>query len=56
MFKLLVTSFYHEIDWVPGLGYLLKLFVFERDSDFWKKRNLMLTFNFGFQNCQKFVP
>ena len=44
---------------MPGLRYLLKTFVFERDyfdSYFWKKHTLMLTFNFDFQNCQKFVP
>ena len=39
-----------------GLGYLIKLVVFERESYFWLKRTVMLTFNFNFQNCQKFVP
>ena len=39
-----------------GLGYFLKVFVFERESYFWKKRTIMLTFKFDFQNCQKFVP
>ena len=38
------------------LGYLAKLFVFKTDSYFWKKRTLMLVFNFDFQNCHKFVP
>ena len=45
---------------MPGLGYLLKNFVFERDyfrkSYFRKKRILMLTFTFDFQDCQQFVP
>ena len=57
---------------MPGLVYLLKLIVFERDSYrvwiftklivferesyFWKKRTLMLTFDFDFQNCQNCVP
>ena len=36
---------------MPGLGYLLKLFVFERDNYFWKKCTLMLTSKFDFQNC-----
>ena len=35
---------------IPGLEYLLKSFIFERDSYFWKKRTLMLTFNFDVQN------
>ena len=39
-----------------GLGYLIKLVVFERDSYFWMKCTVMLTFNFDFNNCQKFVP
>ena len=39
-----------------GLGYLMKLVVFERDSYFWIKCTVMLTFNFDFNNCQKFVP
>ena len=45
---------------MPGLGYLLKFFVFERDyfwkTYFWKKHILMLTFNFDFQNCNNLCP
>ena len=37
---------------MPQMRYLLKLFVFERDSYFWKKHNFMFKFNFNFQNLQ----
>ena len=38
-----------------GLGYSIKLVVFERDGYFWLKPTVMLTFNFDFENCQKVV-
>ena len=39
-----------------GLGYLIKLVAFEKDSYFWLKPTVMLTFNFDSENCQKTVP
>ena len=58
MLKTTGTSSYLEI-LCPGWD-IYKNFVCERDyfwkSYFWKKHILMLTFNFDFQNCQKFVP
>ena len=57
MFKATGDSFYLEIVCPDGD---IKFFVFERDyfwkSYFWKKHALMLTCNFDFQDCQKFVP
>ena len=52
MFKATGDSFYLEIVCPNGGIYS---FVFERDY-FWKKRTIMLTLNFDFQNCQKIVP
>ena len=40
---------------IPVLEYLVKLFVFERYSYFWKKHTLTLTFNFGCQNYPIFM-
>ena len=55
MFKLPGILFFF-LNCMLGLGYLIKLVVFERDSYFWLKRTVMLTLNFDFQNCEKSVP
>ena len=59
MFKVTGDSFHLEII-CPDWDVFQNIFVFERDyfwkNYFWKKRILMLTFKFDFQNCQKFVP
>ena len=54
MFKLLRILLILKL--YARLEYLAKLFVFKRDSYFWKKRTLMLTFNFDFHNCPIFAP
>ena len=58
MFKATGDSFYLEVlcpDWdIYEKCLYLKEIIFE--SHFWKKRILLLTFDFDFQNCQNFVP
>ena len=39
-----------------GLGYLIKLVVFERESYFWLKCTVMLTFNFTFRTAKNLCP
>ena len=56
MFKLPAILFLFFLKSYARVVYLIKLVVFERESYFWLKRTVMLTFNFDFQKCQKFVP
>ena len=41
---------------MPDLGYLLKLFVFERDTYFWNKGILMLSLTLTFRTAKNLCP
>ena len=53
MFKPLGSLFIMNI--YEGLGYLLKLSAYERNSYFWKKLTLVFTFNFLSLNYEEFI-